>query len=88
MPVRVTLSSNVPIKFEVVPLGTTSSDPNIVVLASNIIPNDFGMNFHTYTYNGGILVRNTGVTVDNRILSNPVFSHNRASVVAANTPAI
>lgn len=87
MPFRVTLNTNIPTKFEIVPSGTVSADPNIVVMTSDLMPIDFGMNFHTYIYSGGIFVRNAGVSVDNRVLVNPVFSHDKAGVVAANTPA-
>lgn len=87
MPFRVTLNTNVPTKFEIVPVGTTSVNPNIVVVNSNLMPTDFGMNFHTYIYSGGLFVRNAGVTINNRVLVNPVFSHEKAGVIAANTPA-
>lgn len=87
MSFRVTLNANVPTKFEIVPVGTVSVDPNIVVVDDALMPSDFGMNFHTYIYSGGLFVRNNALTIDNRILTNPVFSHEKAAVIATNTPA-
>lgn len=85
--VRVTLSGQTPIRAEIVPTGTVA-DVNQVVYANNLIPADFMMNFHTYIVSAGNLVRNSGIAIDNRILTNPVFTHLNASIVACNTPTI
>jgi len=85
--VKITLSGTVPTGFEIVPTGTVAG-ANEVVYAHGVVPNDFGMNFHTYNVISGALVRNGGVAIDNRVIAAPVFLHQKAGIIASNTPAI
>lgn len=86
MAFRVTLNTNIPTKFEIVPNGTTTTNPNEVIVVNNLMPEDFAMNFNTYTYTTGIFVRNA-TPINNRVLNAHTPGFLEAAVVAANTPA-
>lgn len=86
--VLIYLSGTQPVKAELVPTGFASSEANTVLVPNASVPSDFMMNFHTYTYTGGVFVRSVGVDIDDRILDAPVFLHERALVIGANTPLL
>ena len=84
--VVVYLVNNHPTKAEVVPNGTSVTGANIVGIADSVIPNDFFMNYNTYLYSNGSLVRDPNITINNNVVVSPTFVHSPALIVADATP--